>query len=43
MKRLLEREGVLAAATQLLDGAREGRAGTLFVLAEAGLGRPPRI
>ena len=39
MKRLLEREGVLDTAALLLDRAREGRAGALFVLAEAGLGK----
>ena len=39
MKRLLEREGVLDAAAVLLDRARKGRAGALFVLAEAGLGK----
>lgn len=38
-KALLEREGVMAAATRLLGQAREGRAGTLFVLAEPGLGK----
>ena len=34
MNRLLERDGALAAATGLLDQARQGQAGTLFVLAE---------
>jgi len=39
MKRLLEREGVLDAAAVLLDRVRRGRAGALFVIAEAGLGK----
>ncbi len=39
MKRLLERESVLDAAARLLDQAGEGHAGTLFVLAEPGLGK----
>jgi DNA-binding CsgD family transcriptional regulator len=38
-KGLLERDGVMDAAARLLDQAREGRAGVLFVLAEPGLGK----
>jgi ATP/maltotriose-dependent transcriptional regulator MalT len=36
---LLERGGVLDAATRVLDAARSGHGGTLLVLAEAGLGK----
>ncbi|MGH3839140.1 MAG: ATP-binding protein [Pseudonocardiaceae bacterium] len=35
----LEREVVLAAIAGLLDGARAGRGGVLFVVGEAGLGK----
>jgi hypothetical protein len=38
-KGLLERDGVLDAIARLLDHARAGTAGTLFVLAEPGLGK----
>jgi DNA-binding CsgD family transcriptional regulator len=36
---LWEREAVLAAIAGLLDGARAGRGGALFVVGEAGLGK----
>ncbi|MBA2472768.1 MAG: ATP-binding protein [Pseudonocardiales bacterium] len=36
---LLEREAVLVAIADLLDGARAGRGGALFVVGEAGLGK----
>jgi len=36
---LLEREGVMAAVTDLVEGARAGRGGALFVVGEAGLGK----
>ena len=36
---LLEREGVLAAVTGLVEGTRTGRGGSLFVVGEAGLGK----
>ena len=39
MNRLLERDDVLHAAARVLDRAREGQACTLFVLAEARLGK----
>ncbi|HEY2052408.1 MAG TPA: LuxR C-terminal-related transcriptional regulator [Solirubrobacterales bacterium] len=39
MERLLEREHALAAEQGVLDGARAGRGGALFVVAEAGLGK----
>jgi ATP/maltotriose-dependent transcriptional regulator MalT len=39
VNRLLERDGVLDATARLLEHAREGHAGTLFALAEAGLGK----
>ncbi|MGH3771478.1 MAG: ATP-binding protein [Pseudonocardiaceae bacterium] len=35
----LEREGVLAAIAGLVDGARAGRGGALFIVGEAGLGK----
>jgi DNA-binding CsgD family transcriptional regulator len=38
-KGMLERDGVLDAIARLLDRARAGTAGTLFVLAEPGLGK----
>jgi DNA-binding CsgD family transcriptional regulator len=36
---LLEREGVLAAVTRLVEGVRGERGGVLFVVGEAGLGK----
>ena len=39
MDRLLERKQVLAAQERVLDGARAGRGGALFIVAEAGLGK----
>jgi DNA-binding CsgD family transcriptional regulator len=36
---LIEREGVLRAATRLVDDLRQGRGGVLFVTGEAGLGK----
>jgi ATP/maltotriose-dependent transcriptional regulator MalT len=36
---LLEREGVLAAVANLVEGLRAGRGGVLFVVGEAGLGK----
>lgn len=39
IERLLEREQVLAAQERVLDDARAGSGGALFVVAEAGLGK----
>jgi ATP/maltotriose-dependent transcriptional regulator MalT len=36
---LLEREGVIGAVARLVDGVAEGRAGVLFVVGQAGLGK----
>jgi DNA-binding CsgD family transcriptional regulator len=38
-EQLLERKAVPAAISGLLDGARDGRGGALFVVGEAGLGK----